>query len=196
MNKIQTTQKRNKTISYIYAGLIAMLVIVCGITIALVNANRTGAKSEIGGNEVVQVATTTFVVPMKNATIAKDYSGTELQFNETLKQWEIHKAIDFLAGDDLNVYVINDGTVSNIYTNYLEGTVIEVSHKNGLVSIYKSLNKDVNVAIGDKISAGNVIGAVAESMAQELKSGAHLHFEMKKDGKLVNPNDYLDLGIK
>ena len=196
MNKIQTTQKRNKTISYIYAGLIAMLVIVCGITIALVNANRTGAKSEIGGNEVVQVATTTFVVPMKNATIAKDYSGTELQFNETLKQWEIHKAIDFLAGDDLNVYVINDGTVSNIYTNYLEGTVVEVSHKNGLVSIYKSLNKDVNVAIGDKISAGNVIGAVAESMAQELKSGAHLHFEMKKDGKLVNPNDYLDLGIK
>ena len=196
MNKIQTTQKRNKTISYIYAGLIAMLVIVCGITIALVNANRTGAKSEIGGNEVVQVATTTFVVPMKNATIAKDYSGTELQFNETLKQWEIHKAIDFLAGDDLNVYVINDGTVSNIYTNYLEGTVVEVSHKNGLVSIYKSLNKDVNVAIGDKISAGNVIGAVAESMAQELKSGAHLHFEKKKDGKLVNPNDYLDLGIK
>lgn len=196
MNKITTSQKRNKMISYIYAGLVAMLVIGCAITIALVNAKKTTSEAGVGNDDVVQVATTVFVVPIKNATIAKDYSGTELQFNDTLKQWEIHKAIDFLAGDDLNVYAVSNGTVSNVYTNYLEGTVIEISHSNGLVSIYKSLNKEVKVSVGDQIGAGSVIGSVAESMAQEINSGAHLHFEMKKDGKLVNPNDYLDLGNK
>ena len=131
-----------------------------------------------------------------DATIAKDYSSTELQYNETLKQWEIHKAIDFLAGEDLNVYAISDGTVSNVYTNYLEGTVIEISHKNGLVSIYKSLNKDVQVSVGNKVGAGSVLGTISETMAQELNTGAHLHFEMLRNGIKVNPNDYLDLGVK
>ena len=196
MDKIKTSQKKNNMISYIYASIVALLVIVCAITIALVNTKGTSSKTSVGNEEIVQVATTTFVVPMKNATIAKDYSGSELQYNETLKQWEIHKAIDFLARDDLNVYAIADGTISNVTTNYLEGTVIEISHSNGLVSIYKSLNKNVAVSVGDKVGAGSVIGSVSESMSQELNTGAHLHFEMKKDGKLVNPNDYLDLGNK
>ena len=196
MDKIKTSQKRKNMISYIYAAIIALLVIACAITIAFVNAKNTTSETNVGNDQTVQVAATAFIVPMKNATIAKDYSGSELQYNDTLKQWEIHKAIDFLAGEDLNVYAVGDGTVSNVYTNYLEGTVVEISHSNGLVSVYKSLNKDVVVSVGDKVGAGSTIGSVAETMAQELKTGAHLHFEMKKDGKLINPNDYLDLGNK
>lgn len=194
MDKTKSIQKKNSTWNYVYALIVAMLVIACAVTIALVTANNT-SRAEIGG-ETVPVANTTFVVPIKNATIAKDYSASELQYNATLKQWEIHKAIDFIAGEDLNVYAVSDGTVSNVYTNYLEGTVVEISHKEGLVSVYKSLNKDVNVSVGDKVGAGDVIGQVAESMAQELNTGAHLHFEMVKNGNKVNPNDYLDLGNK
>ena len=194
MDKTKSIQKKNTAWNYIYALIVAMLVIACAVTIALISSNNT--KSANIGEETIPVSSTTFVLPIKNATIAKDYSGSELQFNDTLKQWEIHKAIDFVANDDLNVYAVSDGTVSNVYTNYLEGTVIEISHKNGIVSIYKSLVKDVKVAIGDKVGAGDIIGQVAESMAQELNTGAHLHFEMTKDGIKVNPNDYLDLGNK
>ena len=91
---------------------------------------------------------------------------------------------------------VADGTVSNVYTNYLEGTVVEISHANGLVSVYKSLNSDVVVSVGDRVSAGQIIGSIAETMAQESNSGAHLHFEMLKNGKKVNPNDYVALGEK
>ena len=194
MDKTKSIQKKNTAWNYVYALIIAMLVIACAVTIALVTAKNT-TKANIG-DETVPVANTVFVVPLKDATIAKDYSGTELQYNATLKQWEIHKAIDFVAGEDLNVYAVSDGTVSNVYTNYLEGTVVEISHKDGLVSVYKSLNKDVKVSVGDKVGAGDVIGQVGESMAQELNTGAHLHFEMIKNGSKVNPNDYLDLGNK
>ena len=194
MERTKNQQKRNSTWNYVYALIIAMFVIACAVTIALVASNNTTQASI--GNETVPVSSATFVVPLKDSTIAKDYSGTELQFNETLKQWEIHKAIDFIAGEDLNVYAVSDGTISNVYTNYLEGTVIEISHQNGLVSVYKSLNKDVKVAIGDKVGAGDVIAQVAETMAQELNTGAHLHFEMIKDGVKINPNDYIDLGNK
>ncbi len=198
MEKINNNQKRKNLISYIYAGIVALLVLACAITIAFINAKNTSTQNnEVSvGDEMVAVASSTFVVPIKNATIAKDYSASELQYNNTLKQWEIHKAIDFIAGDNLNVYAVSDGTISNVYTNYLEGTVVEISHKDGLVSIYKSLNKDVQVSVGAKVSAGTVLGTVAESMAQELNTGAHLHFEMLKNGVKVNPNDYLDLGVK
>jgi len=58
------------------------------------------------------------------------------------------------------------------------------------------LSDAVNVSVGDKVSAGSIIGQVSESMAQELNTGAHLHFEMTKNGAKVNPNDYIDLGNK
>lgn len=181
--------------NYVYAVLIGILVIACAVTIALVSTNNSNNRADIG-DDGIDVSTTTYVVPMQNATIVKDYSGSELQYNDTLRQWEIHKAIDFQAGDDLNVYAVADGTVSNVYTNYLEGTVIEISHSDGIVSIYKSLNSEVSVAVGDNVSAGQIIGQVADSMAQESNTGTHLHFEMTVNGVKVDPNDYLSLGDK
>ncbi len=180
--------------NYLCATIIGMLVIACAIVIAVANANNVSGNT---GNitETIPVANTTFVVPMKNATLAKDYSGSELQYNDTLKQWEIHKGIDFVAGDNLDVFAVADGTVSNVYTNYLEGNVVEITHANGIISIYKSLEA-VNVKVGEKVNAGTIIGQAGDSMAQELNTGKHLHLEMKKDGKLVDPNDYIDLGSK
>ena len=194
MDRTNSNQKKKTMLNYLYATVIGLLVVACAVTIALVNANNT-SEANIG-EENVPVSSTTFVLPMKDATISKDYSGTELQYNDTLKQWEIHKAIDFKAGEDLQVYAVSDGTVSNVYTNYLEGTVVEITHANGLVSIYKSLNSDVAVSVGDKVSTGSVIGKAGESMAQEANTGAHLHFEMTKDGVKVNPNNYIDLGTE
>lgn len=196
MQRTATEQKKKVILNYVYATIIGVLVVACAIVIALVNAKPTTPTENIIPSDTIPVATPTYVVPVKNATIIKDYSASELQFNDTLKQWEIHKAIDFVASDDLNVYAVSNGTVSNVYTNYLDGSVIEITHSNGLVSVYKSLNSDVKVSIGDKVSAGQIIGTLSETMAQELKTGAHLHFEMLLNGVKVNPNDYLDLGNK
>lgn len=195
MDRTNSQQKKKIVMNYVYAVLIGILVIACAVTIALVSTNNSDNRADIG-DDGIDVSTTTYVVPMQNATIVKDYSGSELQYNDTLRQWEIHKAIDFQAGDDLNVYAVADGTVSNVYTNYLEGTVIEISHSDGIVSIYKSLNSEVSVAVGDNVSAGQIIGQVADSMAQESNTGTHLHFEMTVNGVKVDPNDYLSLGDK
>ena len=195
MDRTNSQQKKKIVMNYVYAVLIGILVIACAVTIALVSTNNSNNRADIG-DDGIDVSTTTYVVPMQNATIVKDYSGSELQYNDTLRQWEIHKAIDFQAGEDLNVYAVADGTVSNVYTNYLEGTVIEISHSDGIVSIYKSLNSEVSVAVGDNVSAGQIIGQVADSMAQESNTGTHLHFEMTVNGVKVDPNDYLSLGDK
>ena len=198
MQKTSSEQKKKIILNYIYATIAGVLVVACAIVIALVNAKPeqiVNTETNIK-EETVIVAGPTYIVPVKNATIAKDYSASELQYNDTLKQWEIHKAIDFITTDDTQVYAISNGTVSNVYTNYLEGTVIEITHDKGLVSVYKSLNKDIKVAVGDKVSGGQVIANVSDSMAQELNSSSHLHFELIKSGNKINPADYLDLGSK
>ena len=196
MDKSNSTQKKNNAMSYVYATIIAMLVIACAITIAVVNLKDSKKSLNVGDGETVPVSGNVYVLPMNGATVAKDYSASELQFNDTLKQWEIHKAIDFLAGEDKSVVAVADGTVSKVYTNYLEGTVVEITHKDGIVSIYKSLAKDVTVSVGAKVNAGDKIGQVDETMAQEANTGAHLHFEMQKNGKKIDPNNYLSLGNK
>lgn len=198
MEKSDNNQKKRIIFNFLYASLIGVMVVACAASIAFVSSRAkqttTGGIVYVG-NENVAVSVVTFVTPLQDATIVKDYSATELQFNDTLKQWEIHKAIDFVAGNNTNVYAVSNGTVSNIFNNYLEGTVVEITHSNGLVSVYKSL-ENATVAIGDQVNAGQVIGNVGSSMAQEQNVGAHLHFEMLENGKKVNPHNYLDLGSK
>ena len=198
MENVNNSQKKKIILSVLYALIVALLIVAGVLTIIKVNqpeVSNTSTDMNIGNNGSVIVSTPSYVVPIKDATIIKDYSATELQYNESLKQWEIHKAIDFQAGNSLNVLAFTDGTVNNVYNNYLEGTVIEISHKNGLVSVYKSL-ETANVKIGDKVSAGQVIGVLGNNMAQEQSEGKHLHFELLKDNKKINPHDYLDLGSK
>ncbi len=196
MNNSNSKQKKKNTINYIYAALIGLLIVACAVTIGLVSSAKPRANMNVGGDDIA-VANTVYVVPMKNAVVEKDYSGKVLQYNDTLKQWEVHKAVDFKPSENLDVMAVSDGTVSNVYSNYLEGTVVAISHSGGVVSTYKSLDKNsVTVKVGDKVTTGTVIGKAGDSMAQELNSGAHLHFEMSKNGVKVDPNDYLALGDK
>ena len=194
MDRTNQAQKKKVIFNFIYASIIGLFIIGCALTIAFVSQD-SNKKVEIGSGEDVVVSNASYVVPMKNYTIKKDYSGKELQYNDTLKQWEIHKAVDFVPTDNTDVFAVSNGTVSKVYTNHLEGTVVEISHGNGVVSVYKSLEK-ADVKVGDKVSAGQVIGSAGETMSQELKTGVHLHFEMLINGTKVNPNEYLDLSVK
>ena len=196
MSKIQTVtmdKNRKNTIRNItYASVVALAIILSTILIA-VNASSP-AKAN---NATIAVSTSrvTFVAPMENATLVKDFSNKELQYNDTLKQWEIHKALDIVSDTSNNVLAISNGTVTNVYTNYLEGGVIEITHDNGIKSVYKSL-EDVSVKNGDYVKTGDIIASVSTNMSRELNTGAHLHFEMFENNISINPNNYIDFSNK
>ena len=59
-----------------------------------------------------------------------------------------------------------------------------------LVSVYANLRENVPVKAGDKLRAGDSLGRVGDSAISECGSPSHLHFEIHKDGKPVNPEDY------
>lgn len=137
-----------------------------------------------------------FLAPLSSIDITKNYSNSALQYSKTLKQWEAHKAIDFLAEEGTDVYAVMDGTIVDVSYNYLMGNVVKLDVGKGLVVVYKSLANDPPVKVGDKVKRGDVIGHVGTTAKSEASDGPHLHLETWLDGQNVDPNDYLDLEEK
>ena len=198
MSKIQQTvtmdKSRKNTIRNTTYALLVAFTIILSATLIAVNACNTSSSNN---KAIISVSTkpSTYLAPMENASLVKDFSNKELQYNDTLKQWEIHKALDISSDTSNNVLAIANGTVSNVYTNYLEGGVIEITHDNGIKSVYKSLD-DISVKNGDYVNAGDVIASISTSMARELNTGNHLHFEMFENNLSIDPNNYIDFSNK
>ena len=184
-------RKENKVVDFIkkYGIYVAVGVVVFAVALTftllatLNNSVRTGVDN------------TSFVMPMDDASIVKDYSDTSLQLNETLKQWEAHMSID-LTSENSDVFSVLNGTVSSVGYDYLNGYTVTIDHGNGFVSIYSSLAEGVEVEEGDSVNAGDKIGSASESASGELDLGSHLHFTLMLNDNYVDPNDYLDLQIK
>lgn len=173
---------------YVAAGVLVLGIAMTFTITALVNHNGEEGV-DVGGKNIA------FVLPMSNPTILKDYSSTELQENTTLNQWEAHLAIDFTSEDKL-VYAVYDGTVADVSYDYLTGNTVTIKHKDGFVSYYSSLGKDVLVKKGDTVKTGQKIGSADETASGETDLGAHLHFMMTQNDSKVDPNNYLDLANK
>lgn len=67
------------------------------------------------------------------------------------------------------------------------GWYIDLSHVNGWGTEYQHLSK-INVNPGDRVKKGDIIGEVGMT---GWTTGPHLHFEVHKDGKRLNPLQYL-----
>lgn len=182
-----------------YGYYLFALILVLGITltIALASTNKNPTKEpEVEVPSGTQAVV--FGLPVNNPSVLKWYSDSELMYNETLKQWEAHKGIDIVSqnADNVAVYSVLDGVVTNIQDSYEFGTVVTVTHSDGFVSVYSSLDSELDVELSDSVSKGSKIGDMAQTASNEQKAGKHLHFELYKDGQKVDPSNYLSLENK
>ena len=117
-----------------------------------------------------------------------EYSGNTLLYNESMKDFRTHNGIDFKADEGEDVFAICGGTVEEISDDGFTGLTLTINHGNGLCSKYSSL-ESTSVAVGDKTDAGSVIGKAGCTAQTEKHEGTHLHLEVLKDGKRINPNE-------
>ncbi|MDD4163928.1 MAG: peptidoglycan DD-metalloendopeptidase family protein [Eubacteriales bacterium] len=102
-----------------------------------------------------------------------------------------HYGLDLVAfsggcyGDD--VHAAGDGVVCFAGTKVGFGTVIYIDHGSGLITVYGHLSA-MGVKVGDIVKTSDVIGQIG---ATGRVTGPHLHFEVQKDGKRVDPLLYL-----
>lgn len=100
----------------------------------------------------------------------------------------VSNGIDIAVKEGTNVLAVDDGEVifSDRYGG--QGKLIIVDHKNGYFSLY-AYNSDLVAARGAKVKRGQVI---AKSGMTGSANEASLHFELRKDGKAINPVPYFE----
>ncbi|MGX1928062.1 M23 family metallopeptidase [Flagellimonas sp. 2504JD4-2] len=101
-----------------------------------------------------------------------------------------HYAVDVVAPKDTPVKSIADGIVLFSEWTAETGYVIIIEHQdNNLTSVYKH-NGSLSKAQGDLVKAGEIVASIGNT--GELTTGPHLHFELWRKGKPVNPLNYID----
>ena len=178
--------------------ILATFLCILAVAIICVVAVKTSQNAWLRNEDNVQVSSptaVTFIMPIKDGTITKEFSDTELKYNKTLKQWEAHKAIDIKGGDKANVLAVYGGKVTNVESTYLMGTVVTIEHSGNLKTVYSSLN-DVTVKVGDSVKQGDKIGNASTSAKSESAEGDHVHLEVFLKNKKVDPLLYIVTGDK
>lgn len=99
-----------------------------------------------------------------------------------------HKGIDIACSEGTDVVASKSGTVTIAASSSSEGNWIAIKHDEHYTSYYMH-NSTLLVKVGDTVSRGQVI---ALSGNTGVSNGPHSHFAILKDGKYVNPLDYVD----
>lgn len=122
--------------------------------------------------------------------LQKKFSTEELFWDETMKDWRTHNGIDIAANAGAEVDTAAPGTVLEAYEDEMYGFVVKVQHNDGVVTVYKNLEKTV-VKKDDVLDEGQMIGTVGNTGAFEIAQKPHLHFEVISDDKNINPLDFI-----
>ena len=118
------------------------------------------------------------------------FSGEDLVFSKTLKEWIVHNGVDISVKEGEIIKSICDGEVISIKYDYRYGNVIEIKKDEYMIK-YACIEPLESLKIGDEIEVGQQIATVSDDMGFELDNGAHLHLEIIKDNKQINPSDVI-----
>ncbi len=128
--------------------------------------------------------------PLDGTTVTV-FSMTELLYDETMADWRTHDGIDIKAEEGDAVKTAADGTVKEVRYDDLMGVTVIISHEDGYETQYSCLQQEPPVEQGKAVKAGDIIGLVGSTAAAEADVGPHLHFSVSKDGKVIDPSEYV-----
>ena len=103
------------------------------------------------------------------------HNGTDMAYED----WQV---------EERYVYAALSGTVKETGNNTEDGDYVIVEHEDGYVTVYKNCGC-ILVSQGNEVSIGDVIAKYGNTSA--VSTGAHLHFEVQKDGEFVDPERFL-----
>ena len=100
----------------------------------------------------------------------------------------MHNGIDFRGAMGSAVFAAARGEVTFAGRKRGFGNVVEISHGNGMMTRYAHLSR-IDVSAGQSIEAGETLGGLGST---GRSTGPHLHFEVRINGRAVNPRPFLE----
>lgn len=131
-----------------------------------------------------------FIKPI-DGEIAKQYAKDNLLYSQTLEEWTTHLGIDIKADKATVVKASADGKVKSIKNDPRYGLSVIVEHEDGYETLYSNLLTSEFVEVGETIKQGQSIGTVGNTAPFEILDDAHLHFEISKNGEVLDPNQFI-----
>ena len=128
-------------------------------------------------------------IPTINPVLGPHYisSGFGRRRDPFTGQPAFHKGMDFCAPLGTPFRATADGIVTFAGKNGRFGSTIKIDHGNGYETVYAHA-KRLLVRKGQRVRRGDMIGEVGNS---GRSTGSHLHYEVHRNGKAVNPKRYL-----
>ncbi len=149
-------------------------------------------KTEQAGEEAEKEKEEPFALAAPlNGKIMVPFSGDSLIFSETMQDFRKHGGVDIKSAILEKVRSAEAGVIKEVKTDRSLGITIVIDHENGFESVYANLSTAEMVRAGDRVEKGVIISGVGDTASTETGEEAHLHFELLKDGKAVNPEDYI-----
>ncbi len=102
----------------------------------------------------------------------------------------MHNGVDFAGPHGTGIHSSADGVVTFAGSQSGYGKLVKIKHAFGIETRYAHLSA-INVQVGQRVSRGDKIGAMG---ATGRVTGTHLHYEVRVNGKPVNPMTYIKAG--
>jgi len=125
-----------------------------------------------------------------SGVLLMDYSMEQTTYFKTLDQYKYNPAIVIAAAENDVVIAGAPGLVKSIDKSAQTGLTVNIDLGNGYEAFYGQLQK-VAVKTGDYVEATSTLGYVAEPTKYYSSEGTNVYFEMRKDGRPVDPKEYL-----
>lgn len=131
-----------------------------------------------------------WIMPVQGE-ILTEFTKDKLIYSETLEEWRGHTGIDIKAAKGTIVMAPMDGLITRVYEDSLWGKTVEIDHGDGIRTKYSNLGTLDMVKEGIEVKKGDHIGTVGNSALIEIKMDDHLHFEVFKNNKSVDPRSII-----
>ena len=161
---------------------------------AQLRSNHFYLYASVDKDDVAKMSSLPAIIPVENFDHGKLMSGFGTRINPFHKGKYYHDGIDLAAIRGTNVLAAGDGRVVLIKRSELQagyGNYVEIDHGYGFVTRYANLG-EITVRIGQKIQKGQAIAMMGMSGGS---IAPHVHYEVIKNGKNINPVNVIVEGL-
>ena len=152
--------------------------------------NQETAVETAGAAQDLMFSEATIMELPVTGTVLIPYNMENTVYFPTLDLYQCNPGVVFSAAEGTPVLAAADGEVVSVENDARTGLTVTMNLGNGYEAIYGQLT-DVSLEAGQKVQKAARIGAVAAPTKYYVKEGSNLFFEMKKDGKAIDPMAYL-----